>query len=131
MPQRKEVEGLMGEEERKDLQPEEVEMMERLRAELQNLTVSDHMLYMMQSLSGLAVDRMGLTAETAKRRDMEQARLAVDAFKALLEVTERARPAEEMAVHRGMLSQLQLTYVRASAETAPEAAPEEEPEARD
>ena len=45
------------------------------------------------------------------RRDLGQARLAIDAFKALVEVLERARPAEEMAAHRGVLSQLQLAYV--------------------
>ncbi len=92
---------------------EDAEMMERLQEEIRNLPVSDHLVFMMQSLSGLAVARMGLAADTAGRRDMEQARLAVDAFKALLELLEKARPAGEMAVHRGMLSQLQLAYVGA------------------
>ncbi|MFH0916890.1 MAG: hypothetical protein V1912_10650 [bacterium] len=118
----------MGEEERQDPQPEEAEMMERLQEELQKLTVSDHLLYMMQSLSALATGRMGLTAETVERRDLEQARLAIDAFKALMEVAERTRPAQEMAVHRGALSQLQLAYVGAQRGSASEDAPEERPE---
>ena len=88
-------------------------MMRRLQEEIQNLSVSDHLLYMVQSLSALAVDRLGLTAETVERRDLDQARLAIDAFKALLEVMERVRPAEEIALHRSTLSQLQLTYVAA------------------
>ncbi len=92
---------------------EDAEMMERLQEEIRNLPVSDHLVFMMQSLSGLAVARMGLAADTAGRRDMEQARLAVDAFKALLELLEKARPGGEMAAHRGMLSQLQLAYVAA------------------
>jgi len=98
---------------RRTEQVEDAEMMERLQEEIRNLPVSDHLVFMMQSLSGLAVARMGLAADTAGRRDMEQARLAVDAFKALLELLEKARPAGEMAVHRGMLSQLQLAYVGA------------------
>lgn len=118
----------MGEEQSKDPQHDEVAMMERLQKELQSLSVSDHLLYMTQSLSALAVDRMGLTAETVERRDLEQARLAIDAFRALVEVVERARPAQEMAVHRGMLSQLQLAYVGALNRSAPVGAPEEQPE---
>lgn len=94
-------------------QAEEAEMMEHLQEEIRNLPVSDHLLYMMQSLSGLAIARMGLTDDTASRRDMPQARLAVDAFKALLDLLERAKPSGEMAAHRGMLSQLQLAYVGA------------------
>lgn len=125
----------MGEEERKVLRPEEVEMMERLQEQLQSMTVSDHLLYMMQSLSALALGRMGLTAETVEQRDLDQARLAIDAFRALVEVVERARPAEQMTVHKGVLSQLQLAYVGARggppAETPPEPEVPETPEVPD
>lgn len=108
-----------------DLTAEDAEMMARLQEEIRNLPVSDHLVYMMQSLSGLAVGRMGLTADSAARRDMDQARLAIDAFRALLEVLERSLPPGEMAPHRGMLSQLQLAYVGAldaRTETAEEGA---------
>ena len=93
---------------------EEAELMARLQEEIRNLPVSDHLVYMMQSLSGLAIGRMGLTAETASRRDLDQARLAIDGFKALLELLEKSEPAGEMAAHRGMLSQLQLAYAGAA-----------------
>ena len=92
---------------------ENAEMMERLQEEIRNLSVGDHLVFMMQSLSSLAVARMGLAPDTAAGRDMEQARLAIDAFKALLELLEKAKPVGEVAVHRGMLSQLQLEYVGA------------------
>jgi hypothetical protein len=101
------------EEESGDLQAEEAEMMERLQGEIRNLPVGDHVVYMMHSLSSLAAGRMGLTADSSVRPDLEQARLAIDAFKALLEIVERARPPEEIAGHRGMLAQLQLAYVGA------------------
>jgi hypothetical protein len=68
---------------------------------------------MLHSLSSLALDRMGLAPETAVRKDLEQARLAIDAFKALLGLLEGKRPVEEMSAHRSVLSQLQMAYVTA------------------
>ena len=87
--------------------------MERLQEEIRNLPVSDHVLYMMHSLSALAVARLGLSPDAAARRDLDQARLAIDCFKALMEVVGEARPSEENAIHRGTLSQLQLAYLEA------------------
>lgn len=118
----------MGEEEGVDLKAEEAEMMQRLQEEIQNLTVSDHLFYMVESLSALAISRMGLTAETAERRDLDQARLAIDAFKALLEVMERTRPSEAIAVQRSALSQLQLAYVAALDAGATTAAADDRPD---
>jgi hypothetical protein len=100
-------------EEATDPQATEAQNMERLQEEIRNLPVSDHLLYMMHSLSALAVGRMGTTPEDAARRDLDQARLAIDGYKALLEVVELVWPPEGMAVHRGVLSQLQLAYLEA------------------
>lgn len=94
-------------------QDEDAEAMERLEEEIRNLPVSDHVLYMMHSLSALAVGRLGLTPDTAGRRDLEQARLAIDCFRALMDTVARARPSEENTIHRGTLSQLQLAYLEA------------------
>ncbi|OFW59667.1 MAG: hypothetical protein A2133_00995 [Actinobacteria bacterium RBG_16_64_13] len=96
-----------------DMQAKDAEMMERLQEEIRNLPVREHVVYMMHSLSSLAVARMGLEDESGARRDLEQARVAIDAFRALLEIIERGQPAGAMASHRGMLSQLQLAYVGA------------------
>jgi len=85
----------------------------RLQEEIRNLPVGEHLLYMMQSLSTLAVGRMGVTPETAALRDLDQARMAIDAFRALMEIVAPTRPAKEMVAHRGVLSQLQLAYVAA------------------
>lgn len=109
-------------EERPEERPEErvaqEEAIRRLQAEIERLTVSDHLLLMMQSLPALAVNRLGLTEESEGRKDPEQARLAIDAFKALMEVAERTRPAEEMKAHRAVLAQLQMTYVAALGPTS-------------
>ncbi len=54
-----------------------------------------------------------------------QARLAIEAFKALLGVLEQVRPAGEVAGHRGVLSQLQLAYAGAVTAGASRVEPEE------
>jgi hypothetical protein len=105
-------------EERPEERAAQEEAIRRLQTEIERLTVADHLILMMQSLSALAVNRLGLTEETAGRKDPEQARLAIDAFKALLEVVERTRPAEEMKAHRAVLAQLQMTYVAALGPTS-------------
>jgi hypothetical protein len=86
---------------------------QRLEQQIERLPVADHVLLMMHSLSALAVDRLGLVPETVARRDLEQARLAIDAFKALMGTLEGRCSAEEMTAHRSVLSQLQLAYVGA------------------
>lgn len=92
---------------------DEQEAMRRLQQEIGRLSVVDHVLLMMHSLSSLALDRMGMAPESAVRKDLDQARLAIDAFKALLSLLEGKRPAEEINAHRSVLSQLQLAYVSA------------------
>ena len=89
----------------------EREAMRRFEEEISRLSVTDHVLLMMQSLSSLAVERLGISSEAAGRKDPEQARLAIDAFRALLGVLEGKRPADEIAGHRAVLSQLQMAYV--------------------
>ena len=78
------------------------------------MSVADHLAYMLESLAALATRKLGLTADTQAERDLDQARLAIDAFRALLPVVEPVRPAQEVAAHRGMLSQLQLAFVTAT-----------------
>jgi hypothetical protein len=92
---------------------DEQEAMRRFEEEIGKLTVADHVLLMMHSLSSLAADRLGMTSETAAHKDLEQAQLAIDAFRALLAVLEGKRPADEMLAHRAALSQLQMAYVGA------------------
>jgi hypothetical protein len=92
---------------------DEIEAMQRLQEEIGRLSVADHLLLMMHSLSSLAVDRLGLGQELGARKDLDQARLAIDGFRALLGVLEGKRPAEEITAHRAALSQLQMAYVSA------------------
>jgi len=103
---------------------DEREAMRRFQEEIGRLSVADHLVLMMHSLSGLAADRLGLSPDTVERKDLEQARLAIDAFKALLSTLEGTRPAEEIKAHRAALSQLQMAYVGALAAGDPTSAAE-------
>jgi Domain of unknown function (DUF1844) len=95
------------------VEADELDAMQRLQEEIGRLSVADHVLLMMQSLSSLAVDRLGLTPESAARKDLEQARLSIDAYRALLGTLEGRRSVEEIKAHRAALSQLQIAYVGA------------------
>lgn len=57
----------------------------------------------------------------AGERDLEQARDAIDAARALLEILERRLPAQELAPLRQALSRLQMTYARDVAAQEPHA----------
>ena len=105
----------LDQEESDGIAEDEREAMRRFQEEIGRLSVADHLVLMMHSLSGLAADRLGLSPDTVERKDLEQARLAIDAFKALLSTLEGTWPAEEIKAHRAALSQLQMAYVGALA----------------
>ena len=97
----------------KNLKPEEVEMLARFQEELRRMTVGEHLVTMMQSLATLAVRKMGMTPETSSERDMEQVKLAIEAFRVLVPVVEPSRPAAEIKAHKSVLAELQMAYVSA------------------
>ena len=108
----------------------EAEFMQRLQEQMQQLSVYDHLVGVLQTLSSLAFQHLGVTRETAGQRDLEQSRLAIDAFRALTEVLVPLRPSDEVILYRSTLSQMQLAYV-AELERGrePEAAVGDEPPA--
>jgi hypothetical protein len=107
----------------KNLKPEEAEMMARFEEELRRMTVGEHLVTMMQSLATLAVRKMGMTPETGSERDMEQVKLAIEAFRVLVPLVEPSRPAAEMQAHKSVLAELQMAYVGALQE--PQGVPNE------
>jgi len=97
---------------------QEEEKKQRLEEQIRNLPVSDHLLLMMHSLSDLALLRLGLIAETKGQVDLKQAQLAIDAYKSLLEIVEKACPREQTVPRRHVLAQLQLAYAASVEEQA-------------
>ena len=94
---------------------EEERLREQLEEQIRKLKVEDVLLQTVVTLVNLAGRR--LTVEEEK--DLEQARLAIEAVRALLPLC----PEEQAAAVRDALSQIQMVYVR---ETQQPAAPAQE-----
>jgi hypothetical protein len=93
----------VGEDERK--------LIEELQSELAKLKVSDLLLQTLYSVSSLAYHRLG-----GEGRDLEQARLAIEALRALVPVLEGSVPEEALRDFNQVLANLQLAYASAVAE---------------
>jgi hypothetical protein len=91
--------------------PDEQKLIEELQAELAKLEVADLLLQTLYSVSSLGYHR--LSAET---RDLDQARLAIDALRALVPVLEGSVPEDALRDFNQVLANLQLAYAAAAAE---------------
>jgi hypothetical protein len=105
-------------------EPSEEELRAAYEAELSRLSAIDVMAQAAVSLLNLGATRLapagagaGEDGPGGAQRDLEQARDAIDAVRALLEILERRIP-QELAPMRDALSRLQMAYARevASAE---------------
>jgi hypothetical protein len=92
----------------------EAEMIAELQAELNRLKVSDLLLQTVYTISSLGYHRL-----SGENRDLEQARLAIEALKALLPVLEGAVPEEATRDFRQVLTNMQLAYASAAEEGRP------------
>ena len=103
----------MAEEQTPDPQREQ-QLIEELQAELAKLKVSDLLLQTVYTISSLGYHRLSGDA-----KDLEQARLAIEALKALLPVLEGAVPDEAVRDFNQVLANMQLAYASAAAEPEP------------
>jgi hypothetical protein len=87
--------------------PDEQKLIEELQAELAKLKVSDLLLQTLYSVSSLGYHRL-----SPESRDLDQARLAVEALRALVPVLEGSVPDDFNQV----LANLQLAYASAAGE---------------
>ncbi len=108
----------MTDEQVKDEKPQEQMTEEELRAELEkqfrSQKVSDLLMQYMVSLSTLAYAKMGLTDDTRDVKDLEQARLAIDSFKALLDSVGDRLGEQDAQALSGALASMQMTFVQAT-----------------
>jgi hypothetical protein len=91
--------------------PDEQKLIEELQAELAKLEVSDLLLQTLYSVSSLGYHR--LSPET---RDLDQARLAIEALRALVPVLEGSVGEDALRDFHQVLANLQLAYASAAAE---------------
>ena len=90
---------------------DEQQLIAELQAELSKLTVSDLLLQTLHSISLLGYRRL-----SGEGRDLEQARLAIEALRALVPVLEGTAPEEALRDFNQVLANLQLAYASAVAE---------------
>jgi hypothetical protein len=90
---------------------DEQRLIEELQAELAKLTVSDLLLQTLHSISLLGYHRL-----SGEARDLAQARLAIEALRALVPVLEGTAPEEALRDFNQVLANLQLAYAAAAAE---------------
>jgi len=99
----------MADEER---QPSEEELLEQLEGELKKLKVSDVLVQTVFTVSSLGYGRLG-----EENRDLEQARLAIEALRALLPVLKGTVPDEVTRDFEQMVANMQLAYAKAVADS--------------
>jgi hypothetical protein len=90
-------------------QPTEEEIQQALEEQMRRIQVRDVLLQTVVTLVNLSARRLGLGGGAAEERDVEQARLGIDAVRALMPLL----PGEEAQPIREALSQLQLAYAQA------------------
>ena len=93
----------MGEDER--------QLIEELQSELAKLKISDLLLQTVYSVSSLAYHRLG-----PEDRDLEQAKLGIEALRALVPVLEGSVSEDALRDFQQVLANLQLAYAAAVAE---------------
>ena len=90
----------------------EQELVEQLQAELSRLKVSDLLVQTVYTVSSLGYHRL-----SGEHKDLDQARLSIEALKALLPVLEGEVPDEVIRDFGQVIANMQLAYADAAAET--------------
>ena len=92
-------------------EPTEHELAEQFREELKRIKVVDLLVQTLYTVSSLGYHRL-----SGEDEDLEQARLAIEALRALLPVLEGAVPEEATRDFQQVLSNMQLAYASAVGE---------------
>jgi hypothetical protein len=99
-------------------QMSEAELREKLEDHFRHQSVPEFLVQFMVSLSTLAYVKMGLTEETQDVKDLAQAQLAIDSFKALLDAAQASLDPQDASALAGALASMQITFVKAGEETS-------------
>jgi hypothetical protein len=103
-------------------QPSEEEVAARLEEELKRLRVSDLLVQTLYTVSSLGYQKLA-----AEHRDLPQARLAIEALRALLPVLEGEVPEDVRRDFGQVVANMQLAYADAVREAPPATSEREEP----
>ncbi|HXD59352.1 MAG TPA: hypothetical protein VN606_15610 [Thermoleophilaceae bacterium] len=106
-------------------EPTEEELRAALEEQMRRITVKDVLLQTVVTLVNLSARKLGLAE--GEEKDLEQARLGIDAVRALLPLM----PEEEVAPVKEALSQLQMAYAQAAGGEAKPQTPHPTPQTSD
>jgi Domain of unknown function (DUF1844) len=95
-----------------DTPPTEAELLEQLEAELKKLKVADVLVQTVFTVSSLGYRRLG-----EEDRDLDQARLAIEALRALVPVLKDAVSDQVRRDFEQMVANMQLAYAKAVGES--------------
>ena len=95
--------------------PSDEELLRQFEDELRKLTVSDLLVQTLYTLSSLGYRRLG-----EQDRDLDQARLAIEALRAILPVLEESASEDVIRDFRQVTSNLQLAYADAAGTAQPD-----------
>jgi hypothetical protein len=90
---------------------EQQKLVEELQTELAKLKVSDLLLQTLYTVSSLGYHRL-----SGEARDLDQARLAIEALKALVPVLDGSVPEDALRDFQQVLANMQLAYASAVSE---------------
>jgi hypothetical protein len=91
------------------LPPPDEELLQQLEEELKKLKVSDILVQTLYTVSSLGYRKL-----SEEDRDLDEARLAIEALRALIPVLEGSAPDELVRDFRQVTSNLQLAYADAA-----------------
>ncbi|MDX6370352.1 MAG: hypothetical protein QOG93_1854 [Gaiellaceae bacterium] len=89
--------------------PSDEQLVEQLEAELKKLKVSDLLVQTLYTVSSLGFRRLA-----PEDRELDQARLAIEALRALVPLLEDSAPAELVRDFKQVTANLQLAYADAT-----------------
>ncbi len=90
-------------------------LIQQLEEELKKVKVSDLLVQTLYTVSSLGYSRLG-----TENRDLEQAKLAIEAMRALIPVLADAVPEEVVRDFTQVTANMQLAYAKAVSESAAE-----------
>jgi len=93
----------------------EEEVARELADELRRLRIEDALIQTLITISSIGYRRLGLTEDTRDDRDLQQAKLAIDAMAALTPVLESVVPEELIRDFNQSVASMQLAYAQAAA----------------
>jgi len=91
------------------------ERAELYRQQLKELRVLDVARDMMLTVVTVGYQKLGLTDDTRELRDLEDAHLAIELLRAVVDAVEGVADADEIETYRSTLAQMQLNYAKAAA----------------